>query len=87
MGEELTVRIDDNNEHDQYAVDVVKDDVVVGHVPQEVTRVSYYFIRHGGQMKCQITGRRKLGKGLVVPCIYCYSGPSRILKKLKTLHA
>ena len=38
-GEELTVQQDNSNEHDHNAVEVLKDDVVVGLVPKEFSRV------------------------------------------------
>ena len=33
IGEELEVRTEDDNDHDQHAVAVVKDGVVIGHMP------------------------------------------------------
>ena len=33
------------NEHDRYAVAVVKDGVVVRHLPKEVSRISSLFLR------------------------------------------
>ena len=34
IGEELEVRTEDDNDHDQHAVAVVKDGVVIGHMPR-----------------------------------------------------
>ena len=38
-GEELTVQQDNSNKRDNYVVGVLKDDVVVGHVPKGFSRV------------------------------------------------
>ena len=40
IGEELEVRTEDDNEHDQHAVAVVKDGVVIGHMPRLAAEVS-----------------------------------------------
>ena len=75
MGEELNVQIEDSNIFDEFAVAVFKDGIVVGHIPREMARTCWYFLkkRHS-RMSCKITGHRRLseieGKGLVVPCIY-----------------
>ena len=66
-GEELTTMLERDNNHDQYAVAVLKN--VVGHVPREIYRISCHFIRSGGNIKCRITGKCKFGKGLEVPCL------------------
>ena len=34
---------------------------------------------------CTVTGGRKKDKGLEVLCIYTFSGPHKLLKKLETL--
>ena len=81
-GEVLTV---EPETRDQYAVAILNNDSVVGHVPREMSRICYYFIRSGGSIDCKITGKRKVGKGLEVPCLYLFNGSSRLLKKLKKL--
>ncbi len=50
VGEELECRRERSNRVDQYAVAVVKDDKVVGHVPQKISRLCSLFIRRGGSM-------------------------------------
>ncbi len=70
VGETLQIRVEDHNEHDEYAVAVVKGGSTVGHVPRGMSRVCWFFLNRGGHMSCQITGHRKLGIGLEVPCIY-----------------
>ena len=62
--------------------------MVVGHVPREMSRDVFYFIKHhSGNVKGHVTGRRQLSaiwvKGMEIPSLYeFYCGPI----KLKTLH-
>ncbi len=68
------------------AVAVVKDDEIVGHVPREISRTLYFFLKQSGSCGlCAITGRRKLGNRLEVPCMYRMSGSKRCIKKFKML--
>ena len=58
---------------DRYAVSVVKDRTVVGHLPRKISRVCSLFLRCG-VITCEITGRKCYSKdlvqgGLEVPCI------------------
>ena len=85
-GEELCVVPEDNNNHDPRAVAVMKDGQIVGHVPRELSRILYFFLKQpSSRVLCVITGRRKFGVGLEVPCIYKINGESRIIKRLKRL--
>ena len=34
---------------------------------------------------CEITGRRKKGNGLEIPCVYSLSGPDKLVKKLESV--
>lgn len=70
-GEMLSVKKEANNSFDKHGVAVLKDDsVIVGHVPKEYSRIVSYFLHQGGQLKAEVIGKRKLGKGIEVPCIY-----------------
>ena len=70
IGEILQLREESRNKHDPYAVAVVKDDDIVGHVPCEFSRVFSFFLKHDGNIHAKVTGHRKLGCGLEVPCCY-----------------
>ena len=85
IGEELDVQTEDSNHHDQHAVAVVKDGVVIGHMPRLVAEVSWFFLKRGGSITCRITGSKKFGVGLEVPCIYVYSSSAKTVKKLSKL--
>ena len=83
LGEELSVEPENGNEDDRYAVRVKKDDAIVGHVPRAFSSISWFFLNRRGRIKCVITGRRKRGLGLEVPCTYTFIGNQRTIKKLK----
>ena len=84
-GEELSIQPEDHNDHDEHAIAVTRDGRTVGHVPRIISRVSWFFLRRGGHIICRITGQRKHGDGLEVPCVYVYFGSSRMVEKLKGL--
>ena len=74
LGEILRAEMEEGNEEDRFAVAILKDGgVVVGHVPRSFSRTFYFFLRHGGSIECKITGHRKFGIGLEVPCTYTLS--------------
>ena len=92
INEELRCEVERGNSFDRYAVAVMKDRGVVGHVPRELARTSFYFLqKQHSRMHCKITGHRKLseisGKGLVVPCTYIFTGKTKHINKLITLLA
>ena len=74
LGEILMVFPEPLSDHDRHAVCVKKDDVIVGHVPREQGKTMWHFLMHGGQVSCEVTGRRKLGNGLEIPCTYKLTG-------------
>ena len=48
LGEQLTLEREDENSHNRHTVSVMKGDAIVGHVPRELSRAYWYFIRYGG---------------------------------------
>ena len=56
IGEHLTCRREPTNESDRYAVTVLKDGNVIGHLPRKVSRVCSLFLRRGGTISCEVTG-------------------------------
>ena len=89
VGEQLVVRRELDNNHDQYAVAVIKDGEVVGHVPQAKSRLISFFLGYDGNVCfCEVTGarlNRGVGLGMEVPCVYKFYGRSAYVKKLKEL--
>ena len=80
LGETLSLRIEDENQHDSFAVAIVKNDDVVGHAPRNLSRVFYFFLSHDGAISAEITGHRKFGCGLEVPCLYTLTGKPSVLR-------
>ena len=85
IGEVLPAQVEEGNSHDQYAVAVSKGSFVVGHVPKELSRTFFFFPRHGGVIETRVTGHRRHGNGLEVPCTYVCSGKPRYIKRLEKL--
>lgn len=82
IGEELYLEPEESNEHDEYAVAVRKDGETIGHVPRSFSRISWYFLKHAGEIRCVITGKRKHGLGLEVACTYTFVGSAWLIQKL-----
>ena len=80
VGETLTVKAEDGNNHDKHAVAVMKE---VGHIPREFSLISWYFLHRGGFISVEIIGKRVFGKGLEVPCIYTFKGQRKLIEKLQ----
>ncbi len=80
IGEMLTCQAEFGNIHDPYAVAVVaSNSSIVGHVPCHISAVCNFFIRRGGTIVCQVTGRRCRSSdlvqgGLEIPCSYTFCG-------------
>ena len=67
QGERLTVLPETWNSHDKHAFSMVKRGEIVGHIPRKLLQTMWHFLLHGGQVFCEMTGKRKRGKGLEVP--------------------
>ena len=85
IGETLLIVVEEDNRNDPRAVAVVKSGVVVDHMPREAARTVYFFLRRGGTGTCDLTGRRRKGKGLEVPCMYTSPVSCACMKLLKSL--
>ena len=77
IGELLQIFDETNNRHDKHALAVFKEGIIVGHVPREMSRIFWFFLQHDGKIECEITGQRKKGKGLEVPCVYMFKGSTQ----------
>ena len=76
IGDILSADRELSNEDDKFAVGVYETDStgnkLVGHLPAEFSRIACYFIKNGGEIFCQVTGKRVLSQGprggMVIPC-------------------
>ena len=63
IGEELKCEREKNNAKDPYAVAVVRKNVIVGHLPRKISRISALFLNRQGKISWKV-----LGTG--VTCLY-----------------
>jgi len=82
VGEVLHVEQEAHNPEDRFAVAVLKTGIV-GHVPREISRIVWYFIEHNGTVSCEVTGHRKRGIGLEVPCRYTFCAKKKLIRQLQ----
>ena len=70
LGEKLSTATEPKNHPNEYAVKVLKENEVVGHVPRDISKYSTSVLLCGGTIKREITGKRqnKDGSRLYVPC-------------------
>ena len=52
------------NSSDRYAVAVLKDDVVVGHLPRQLSRILSLFLLRNVTIDCVVTGGRRYSTDL-----------------------
>ena len=88
-GEILLLRRQRDNLHDPFAVGVMKESTLVGHVPLSNSKcISFFLSKVGCSGFCEVTGNRVnhgAGFGLEVPCIYRFYGPTLYIKRLQDL--
>ena len=89
IGEVLLSEREPLNDADRYAVAVIKDGVVVGHVPRKFSRMCSLFLARGGVIYCKVTGERRYSidlpqGGLEVPCKLLFAGKPKDIKNLKS---
>ena len=87
VGEKATMIREPGNEHDRFAVAVLEEDTLcaVGHLPQEISRECFFFIRRGGRIGVAVTGLRQKStqqdKGMEIPCILTFTCKDHTLRK------
>ena len=66
-------------------------EMIVGHVPRDISRICWYFLQNDGEITCEVTGNRRhsdlLQGGMEIPCKYKFTGKKKNIKKLNTLLA
>ena len=90
LDEVLQCSRETQNSRDRYAVAVVKNTTVVGHLPSKISKICSLFIRRRGTIDCKITGARRysvhlLQGGLEIPCRLIFSGNKKDVQKLKII--
>ena len=54
IGEVLQLLQEEDNALDRFAVCVVKGELIIGHVPRRLTRTVWHFLRHSGEVTCEV---------------------------------
>ena len=90
IGEILCCARETGNVLDRYAVGVLKDGDIVGHLPKKLSKICSLFLRRGGSISCKITGKRRHSKdlpqgGLEIPCTLIVVGRKNDVAKVKKL--
>ena len=90
IGEELQCKMEHGNVHDMYAVAVTREDIVVGHLPRNISTPCHLFLRRGGNIACVVNGARRFSAdliqgGLEVPCRLTFQGSSRDVDKIRKM--
>ena len=67
------------NSHDAFSVAVMRNDVIVGHIPKKISSVCSIFLLHGGSIYCRVIGSRCYSAqlpqgGLEIPCVLTFTG-------------
>ena len=90
VGQILPCQRKGGNIQDSYAIAVVKEGVIVGHVPRATSAVCYLFLRRNGTLRCQVTSTRHYSvdlpqDGLEIPCRLIFSSSARLIAKVQKL--
>ena len=70
---------DTGNSFDPFAIAVVRDGEIIGHVSKLISAAASLFLRHGGSIKCKVTRSRQYSRdlpqgGLEIPCLLTFEG-------------
>ena len=92
IGETLSCTREPDNANDRYAVAVLKDGMIIGHLPRKISKVCSLFLRRGGSITCSVTGRKRYSTdltqgGLEIPCLLLFKAGVKEIGKLNKLLA
>ena len=45
---------------DKYAIVLEQKDVIVGHIPKFLSKITYFYLKHGGDLLVEIIGKRQI---------------------------
>ena len=86
IGEHLTRERQPANPLDRYAVAVIRNGLVIGHLPKKISKVCSLFLRRGGTLQCIVSGNRSYSTDrpqgwLEIPCCLIFKGELKELSK------
>ena len=82
IGEKLHLEQEFGNRYDHCAVIIKKEVTTVGRVPRNMSMYFWNFLGDGGAITCFVTGKRRKGVGLEVPCSYRFCGSKQQICKI-----
>ena len=91
INESLPCKRERHNLHDPFAVSVLKDADVVGHIPRKISTICYVFLgRPGSTITCKVTGTRRYSSdlpqgGMEIPCLLEFKGEQSVVEKARKL--
>ena len=89
IGEILLVKSEPTNCQDSKAVAILKENVTVGHVPQNIAPRLFHFLRRDvNKAFAEVTGHkvnRGAGCGLEILCTYRLYGPPTYIRRMEAL--
>ena len=79
-----------SNRHEPFAVSVVQNATVVGHLPRKISTICSLFLQGNGSISCRVAGGRRYSRdlpqgGLEIPCVLTFTGSSPLLDKTEKL--
>ena len=69
VGEELKYEREKNNVKNPYAVVVVRENVIVGHLPGKISRISAFFLKWQSKISCKVLGRHRYSVTREIPFV------------------
>ena len=49
---------------DKYAIALKQKDVIIGHIPKFLSKITYFYLKHGGDLLVEIIGKRQYSRDL-----------------------
>lgn len=89
IGEQLNTTLEPNNIADKFAVAAIRSesDIVVGHIPREISKVVFFFLKHGGKVECIVTDDKRyyseVAGGMEIQCFLRFIGNPLLVQRLR----
>ena len=63
---------------DKYAIALKQKNVIVGHIPKFLSKITYFHLKHGGDLLVEIIGKRQYSRdlpqgGMELPALYVFN--------------
>ena len=87
IGEDLVCEREPSNEHNRYAIAIKKDGVIIGYLPQKISRLCTLFLWRGSSIACHVAGPRRYSAdlsqgGLKISCVLRFEREAKEIVKI-----